>query len=170
MPTDYDNINWDDIPDLKIITAKNITDGINAFKLVPRSGAMSMGEPKKAMSMLRMAGTFWFNPSNPYYAAKIDPTGLQLVAKRDITPYLPNIGLEARTILPAAYNALSPLNKANFSSTGYRVSENSSGSIGGSSRYTIGQQFYYAFHFINTGTIVTQGNICYTPPYQGNTH
>lgn len=163
MPTDYDNINWDDIPDLKIITAKNITDGINAFKLVPRSGAMSMGEPKKAMSMVRMAGTFWFNPSNPYYAAKIDPTGLQLVAKRDITPYLPNIGLEARTILPAAYNQLSNLNKANFNSTGYRVSQNPSGTSGTqASSFVPTQQFYYAFHFTNTGTIVTQGNVVFT--------
>lgn len=161
MPT-----NWDSIDPLKIITAENITDAINDFKLVPRSGAMTMGAPKRAMSMTRMMGTFWFDQDNPYYDAKYNspsnPTGLQLVARRDVTPYLPNIGLEARTILPAAYNALSNLNKANFSSTGYRVSESSTGSIGGSSRYTIGQQFYYAFHFINTGTIVTQGNVVFT--------
>lgn len=168
MPTDYDNINWDDIPDLKIITAKNITDGINAFKLVPRSGAMSMGEPKKAMTMARMImGTFWFDQDNPYYDAKYNspsnPTGLQLVAKRDITPYLPNIGLEARTISTSAYAALNNFDKANFSKAGYKVSQNSSGSLGTqASNYTIGQQFYYAFHFINTGTIVTQGNVVFT--------
>ena len=161
MPT-----NWDTIPALKIITAENITDAINDFKLVPREGAMAMGEPKKAMSMTRMAGTFWFDTSNPYYSAKYNspsnPTGLQLVAKQDITPFRPNIGLEARTILPAAYALLDNADKANFSKAGYKVSESSTGSIGGSSRYTIGQQFYYAFHFINTGTIVTQGNVVFT--------
>lgn len=161
MPT-----NWDSIPALKIITAENITDGINDFKLVPRENAISMGAPKRAMSMERMTGTFWFDTDNPYYKAKYNspsnPTGLQLVAKQDVTPLRPNIGYEARTILPAAYAALSPLNKANFSRDGYKVSESPSGSIGGSSRYTIGQQFYYAFHFINTGTIVTQGNVVFT--------
>lgn len=161
MPT-----NWDTIPALKIITAENITDAINDFKLVPREGAMAMGEPKKAMSMTRMAGTFWFDTSNAYYNAKYvsasNPTGLQLVAKQDITPFRPNIGLEARTILPAAYALLDNADKANFSKAGYKVSESSTGSIGGSSRYTIGQQFYYAFHFINTGTIVTQGNVVFT--------
>jgi uncharacterized repeat protein (TIGR01451 family) len=161
MPT-----NWDSIPALKIITAENITDGINDFKLVPRSGAISMGAPKRAMSMARMTGTFWFDTDNPYYKAKYNspsnPTGLQLVAKQDVTPLRPNIGYEARTILPSDYAALSPLNKANFSRDGYKVSESPSGSIGGSSRYTIGQQFYYAFHFINTGTIVTQGNVVFT--------
>ena len=166
MPTDYDNINWDDIPNLKIITAKNITDGINTFKLVPRSGAMSMGAPKKAMSMARMSGTFWFDTSNAYYNAKytsaLNPTGLQLVARRDITALRPNIGLEARTILPDKYALLDKADKANFSKDGYKVSENASGSISGSSRYTIGQQFYYAFHFTNTGTLVTQGNVVFT--------
>lgn len=167
MPTDYDNINWDDIPDLKIITAKNITDGINAFKLVPSSGAMTMGAPKRAMSMTRMMGTFWFDQDNPYYDAKYNspsnPTGLQLVAKRDITPYLPTIGLEARTILPAAYALLDNNQKANFSSTGYRISQNISGTLGTqASSYVPTQQFYYAFHFVNTGTIVTQGNVVFT--------
>jgi len=167
MPTDYDNINWDDIPNLKIITAKNITDGINTFKLVPRSGAMSMGAPKKAMSMARMSGTFWFDTSNAYYNAKytsaLNPTGLQLVARRDITALRPNIGLEARTILPDKYALLDKADKANFSKDGYKVSQNSSGSLGSqASNYTIGQQFYYAFHFTNTGTIVTQGNVVFT--------
>jgi len=161
MPT-----NWDTIPALKIITAENITDGINDFKLVPRENAISMGEPKKAMSMTRMAGTFWFDTSNPYYSAKFNspsnPTGLQLVARQDITPFRPNIGLEARTILPAAYAALNNADKANFSKAGYKVSQSSSGSLGSqASNYTIGQQFYYAFHFINTGTIVTQGNVVF---------
>lgn len=161
MPT-----NWDTIPALKIITAENITDGINDFKLVPRENAISMGEPKKAMSMTRMAGTFWFDTSNPYYNAKFNspsnPTGLQLVAKQDITPFRPNIGLEARTILPAAYAALNNADKANFSKEGYKVSQSSSGSLGSqASNHTIGQQFYYAFHFINTGTIVTQGNVVF---------
>ena len=161
MPT-----NWDTIPALKIITAENITDGINDFKLVPRENAMSMGAPKRAMSMTRMAGTFWFDTSNPYYSAKFNspsnPTGLQLVAKQDITPFRPNIGLEARTISTSSYAALNNFDKANFSSAGYKVSQNSSGSLGSqASNYIIGQQFYYAFHFINTGTIVTQGNVVF---------
>jgi len=113
-----------------------------------------------------MAGTFWFDTSNPYYSAKFNspsnPTGLQLVARQDITPFRPNIGLEARTILPAAYAALNNADKANFSKAGYKVSQSSSGSLGSqASNYTIGQQFYYAFHFINTGTIVTQGNVVF---------
>lgn len=162
MPT-----NWDTIPALKIITAENITDAINDFKLVPREGAISMGSPKRAMSMTRMAGTFWFDTSNAYYSAKYNspsnPTGLQLVARQDITALRPNIGLEARTISTSAYAALNNFDKANFSSAGYKVSQNSTGSLGTqASNYIIANQFYYAFHFINTGTIVTQGNVVFT--------
>jgi uncharacterized repeat protein (TIGR01451 family) len=162
MPT-----NWDSIDPLKIITAENILDAVNDEKLVPRENILTMGTPKKAMSMVRMAGTFWFNTSNPYYDAKLrsslNPTGLQLVAKRDITELRPNIGFEARTITTSSYNALNNFDKANFSSSGYKVSQNSTGSLGSqASNYTIGQQFYYAFHFTNTGTIVTQGNVVFT--------
>jgi uncharacterized repeat protein (TIGR01451 family) len=161
MPT-----NWDTIPALKIITAENITDAINDFKLVPRENASSMGAPKRAMSMTRMAGTFWFDTSNAYYNAKFvsasNPTGLQLVARQDITPFRPNIGLEARTISTSSYAALNNFDKANFSSAGYKVSQNSSGSLGSqASNYIIANQFYYAFHFTNTGTIVTQGNVVF---------
>jgi uncharacterized repeat protein (TIGR01451 family) len=171
MPT-----NWDTIPALKIITAENITDAVNAEKLVPNTGYGTMGTPKLGMTLRRMSGsvastegTVFYDTSNVYYAAKAagyvysNPnTGLKLLARQDITALRPNIGYEARTILPFAYTSLSNLNKANFDSAGYKPSENASGSIGGSSRYTIGQLFLYAFHFINTGTLVTQGNVVFT--------
>ena len=157
MPT-----NWDSIPALKIITAENITDAVNAEKLVPSSGYASIGTPKKAITKERIVGTFWFDTTStaPYYYAK---TGKQLIAKRDIIPFRPNIGLEARTIATSAYSALNNYDKANFSSAGYKVSQNSSGSLGTqASNYIIANQFYYAFHFTNTGTIVTQGNVVFT--------
>ncbi len=162
MPT-----NWDSIPSLKIITAENITDGINDFKLVPRSGAISMGTPKRAMSMARMSGTFWFDTSNAYYNAKyvssLNTTGLQLVARSDITALRPNINFQERTILPSNYNGLDSYDKANFSKPGYLVSQNSSGSLGTqSSSYIANQEFYYAINFTNSGTLVTQGNVVFT--------
>jgi uncharacterized repeat protein (TIGR01451 family) len=157
MPT-----NWDSIPALKIITAENIIDAVNAEKLVPSSGYASIGTPKKAMTKERMVGTVYFDTTStaPYYYAK---TGKQLLARRDIVSFRPNIGLEARTISTSDYGALNNYDKANFSSSGYKVSQNSSGSLGTqASNYIIANQFYYAFHFTNTGTIVTQGNVVFT--------
>lgn len=162
MPT-----NWDTIPGLKIITAENITDAVNDEKLVPNTHYGTMGPNfKQAMTKTRMSSdvyipnspdsTVFFSRSNPYYSPK---TALQLLARQDITALRPTIGLEARTILPAAYGELDSADKANFSKPGYMVSQSSSGSLGSTaSNYTIGQQFYYAFHFINTGTLITQGN------------
>lgn len=157
MPT-----NWDSIPALKVITAENITDAVNDEKLVPSTGILTMGTPKKGMTKERIVGTFWFDTTStaPYYYAK---TGKQLIAKRDIVAFRPTIGLEARTISTSAYAALNNYDKANFSSTGYKVSQNSSGSLGTqASNYIIANQFYYAFHFINSGTISTQGNVVFT--------
>ena len=157
MPT-----NWDSIPALKIITAENITDAVNDEKLVPSTGILTMGTPKKGMTKERIVGTFWFDTTStaPYYYAK---TGKQLIAKRDIVAFRPTIGLEARTISTSAYAALNNYDKANFSSAGYKVSQNSSGSLGTqASNYIIANQFYYAFHFINSGTISTQGNVVFT--------
>lgn len=157
MPT-----NWDTIPALKIITAENITDAVNDEKLVPSTGILTMGTPKKGMTKERIVGTFWFDTTStaPYYYAK---TGKQLIAKRDIVAFRPTIGLEARTISTSAYAALNNYDKANFSSAGYKVSQNSSGSLGTqASNYIIANQFYYAFHFINSGTISTQGNVVFT--------
>ena len=166
MPT-----NWDTIDPLKIITAENIVDAVNAEKLVPNTHYGTMGPNfKQAMTKIRMSSdvyipnspdsTVFFSRSNPYYSSKAN---LQLLARRDITALRPTIGLEARTILPTAYDALSSANKANFGSAGYKTTQNSSGTSGsGASTYIAGQQFYYAFHFINTGTIVTQGNVVFT--------
>jgi uncharacterized repeat protein (TIGR01451 family) len=157
MPT-----NWDTIPALKIITAENITDAVNDEKLVPSTGYGAIGTPKKGMTKERIVGTFWFDTTStaPYYYAK---TGKQLIAKRDIIAFRPNIGLEARTIATSAYTILNNYDKANFSSAGYKISQNSSGSLGTqASNYIIANQFYYAFHFTNTGTIATQGNVVFT--------
>ena len=157
MPT-----NWDTIPALKIITAENITDAINDFKLVPRSGATAMGAPKRGMTKERIVGTFWFDTTStaPYYYAK---TGKQLIAKRDINAFLPSINLEARSISTSAYEELDNYDKANFSKPGYKISQNTSGTLGSQASYFAPtQQFYYAFHFINNGTIVTQGNVVFT--------
>lgn len=157
MPT-----NWDSIPALKIITAENIIDAVNDEKLVPSTGYASIGTPKKAITKERIVGTFWFDTTStaPYYYAK---TGKQLIAKRDIISFRPNIGFEARTIATSAYSALNNYDKANFSSAGYKISQNSSGSLGTqASNYVIANQFYYAFHFTNTGTIATQGNVVFT--------
>lgn len=168
MPT-----NWDTIPALKIITDENVIDAVNDEKLVPNVNISNIatytggtwvatGNAKKTLTKERIAGVVYLDSTStaPYFYAK---TAKQLIARRDIVSFRPNIGYEARTILPAAYNILSSNNKANFNSTGYRVSQTSSGSLGSqASNYIIGQQFYYAFHFLNTGPLVTQGNVVFT--------
>lgn len=157
MPT-----NWDTIPPLKIITAEDIASAVNDQKLVPNTGILTMGDPKKGMTKERMVGTVWYDTSSSatYYYPK---TNKQLIARRDIVAFRPNIGLEARTISTGDYAALNNYDKANFSKNGYKVSQNSSGTLGTqASYYTVGTQFYYAFHFTNTGTLSTQGNVVFT--------
>lgn len=168
MPT-----NWDSIDPLKIITDENVIDAVNDEKLVPNVNISNIatytggtwvatGNAKKTLTKERIAGVVYLDSTStaPYFYAK---TAKQLIARRDIVSFRPNIGYEARTISTSAYAALNNFDKANFSKAGYKVSQNSSGSLGTqASNYTIGQQFYYAFHFINTGPLVTQGNVVFT--------
>jgi len=153
--------NWGSIAANKIVTGEDITNAVEYGYFVPKP-VFPLTNRAKGLNKAEVISDLYLNESAGSYPLT-GKTNTQLVAKRNLIAIRPRINIEQRTISVSAYNGLDSYDKANFSKDGYKLTQNSSGTSGtGASIYSAGEQFYYAFHFTNTGTLITKGNVVFT--------